>query len=142
MTQRKRAIRRALRESDIVVADRSIDEDVLVLSAVWRQLDMITAAEFSVIEELGAELQQDLPSEICHVYCSAPVDVLWGRVKTRGLAVEAEFDYSLLRQRQASYEKWQRGLVGRVLRYDTEKVEQAAYPHFAQDVADEVSKLF
>jgi deoxyadenosine/deoxycytidine kinase len=114
--RRRKAAWRAVADSDRVVFDRSISEDVEVFCRLHAAEGRLLDKQFARLASLSAELQSDMPRPDLIVFATANIDVLTARCVVDR---QPTFIRDSLSRQISLYAGWLASRVELILRVDT-----------------------
>lgn len=90
------------------ILDRSIYEDFYIFSRALRQMGNMSERDYASYKRIFDQVTSGLPSPDLLIYLWAPVEVLMGRIRSRGRAIESGIDSEYLSLLESFYDEWLR----------------------------------
>ena len=88
------------------ILDRSIYEDFFIFSRALRQLGNMSERDYTAYKRVFDLIIKGLPSPDLLIYLWAPVEVLLGRIRSRGREIETGITKDYLSLLESFYDEW------------------------------------
>lgn len=88
------------------ILDRSIYEDFFIFSRALRQLENMSERDYTAYKRVFDLIIKGLPSPDLLIYLWAPVEVLLGRIRSRGREIETGITKDYLSLLESFYDEW------------------------------------
>lgn len=98
--------RRLANSTESTIIDRSIYEDAEIFANAALKLETVTEREHATYRTVFDLIVQSLPAPDLLIYLTAPVEVLLGRIKSRGREMELGITQDYLALLESYYDEW------------------------------------
>jgi deoxyadenosine/deoxycytidine kinase len=98
--------RRLANSTESTIIDRSIYEDAEIFANAALKLETVTDREHATYRTVFDLIVQSLPAPDLLIYLTAPVEVLLGRIRSRGREMELGITQDYLALLESYYDEW------------------------------------
>lgn len=98
--------RRLANSTESTIIDRSIYEDAEIFANAALKLETVTEREHATYRTVFDLIVQSLPAPDLLIYLTAPIEVLLGRIKSRGREMELGITQDYLALLESYYDEW------------------------------------
>jgi len=107
MTSKTERLEKALAGGgEVILVDRTIQEDFHVFGSVLKKYDIISSNEYELLEKIYAVLERSWPRTDLNIYLEDTDENCFNRVLGRGDAFESKMEFGYIQTVGAEYRKW------------------------------------